>query len=562
MESGGTANNPHYTDYTRRIVEEMARHYAQHPNIIGWQIDNEICMDDRGCYCPECVAEFRRFLAEKYHTIEELNRRMGLQLWSMEYHSFDQIPPPAPRTWAHPAMVSEWFRFQSRSHANFVSAQAKWLRGCGVQVPIGTDMMPVLEQDYRSTNEHLDVIQFNHYTDAESLYSLAFWNDYLRGLKTVPFWNTETSTCWMGSTKPSGVKPEGFCRVNTWMSYAMGGELCMYWLWRSHWAGQELMHGSVISSAGRPLHMFEEVKRIGAELERVRDVLVETKVDSSGIGLHLSHSANACFRGQPISKQMEGWGTYPRKVRDLFYQPLLERQLRPDVLDPSAKLEDYRVLITPLLPCIQEGELAECILPWVEQGGVWFVGPLTDIRNQDDAKFKHAPLGMLEEVTGARLEYQVPAYPQEYSVLIDGKEVRCQIQCDGYTCGENTQVLATYVQSPVKGLAAITKTPYGKGFIVLVGTALDGAAFAQLVVEMSSQINILPVADASSHVLTVPRKGADGRKVLFCIEYTGKSGRIKLERPMKERLSGQLLRDEIILEPFDVLCLEESEIEE
>src|SRR6266536_1582671 len=41
-------NNPIYHDYTRRIVTHISKHFANHPEIIGWQIDNEL---DERCYC-------------------------------------------------------------------------------------------------------------------------------------------------------------------------------------------------------------------------------------------------------------------------------------------------------------------------------------------------------------------------------------------------------------------------------------------------------------------------------------------------------------------------------
>lgn len=35
-------NSPVYQKLSARIVEKFAGHYASHPNVIGWQIDNEI----------------------------------------------------------------------------------------------------------------------------------------------------------------------------------------------------------------------------------------------------------------------------------------------------------------------------------------------------------------------------------------------------------------------------------------------------------------------------------------------------------------------------------------
>src|SRR6185295_4482253 len=46
-------NNPVYQNFTRRIVEQMAKRYASNSAVIGWQIDNEF---GERCYCPICVS--------------------------------------------------------------------------------------------------------------------------------------------------------------------------------------------------------------------------------------------------------------------------------------------------------------------------------------------------------------------------------------------------------------------------------------------------------------------------------------------------------------------------
>ena len=63
-------NTPTYHDYTRRIVTRMAEHYATHPAVIGWQIDNEF--GDR-CYCPVCAEAFQDWLKRRYGSLDGLN---------------------------------------------------------------------------------------------------------------------------------------------------------------------------------------------------------------------------------------------------------------------------------------------------------------------------------------------------------------------------------------------------------------------------------------------------------------------------------------------------------
>lgn len=552
------SNHPQYNAYTKRVVEMMAKRYAGHSGIIGWQIDNEICYANRGCFCPHCVDGYREFLKDKYHTINELNARLNLKLWSMEFFTFDDIPAPAERTWAHPSLIADWCTFQSLSNARFVSMQADILRKEGVTVPIGTDMMPVLEQDYITTNQNLDVVQFNHYHDHTNLYSLVFWNDFLRGLKDRPFWNTETSTCWGGATYPAGYRPVGFCTVNTWLSYAMGAEACLYWLWRSHWAGHEMMHGSVISSSGRPMHTFDEVKKIGSGLEKIKDVLTKTKVVSSGIGLHMSHNASSLFRAQSISKELDGWAVYIWKLKELFYKPLLNVQLRPDILDPSADISGYKVVITPFLPYLDEAGLKERIMKWVRNGGFWIVGPLTDIRTEDGTKYKTAPHGSIEELAGVRIKYQIPAYPQEFTAQFrNDTGFHCYVECAGYEAVHGTEILAQYIDEPLKGLAAITHRKYGKGSICVLGTVPSENAYAELIMSACDKAGISPLASAESNLAIIPREGNE--KVMFCIEYMGKSGVLSLEHPAIDLLSGRKLSGDVTVNPFEVLCLKGDE---
>ena len=84
-------NHPLYHDHTRRIVTKMAEHYADHPAIIGWQIDNEF--GDR-CYCSVCEVAFRNWLRKRYGSLDELNQKWGTIFWSHVYNDWDEIPVP------------------------------------------------------------------------------------------------------------------------------------------------------------------------------------------------------------------------------------------------------------------------------------------------------------------------------------------------------------------------------------------------------------------------------------------------------------------------------------
>ncbi len=294
------SRNPHYIDYTMKIVDKMANHFEKNVNIIGWQLDNEIYIRNQGegCFCDVCRKEFPEFLKNKYKTIENLNNIWCTNLWSQKYDDFEQVSVPQ-KGWFHPAQKTDWMLFQAQGHVDFIKKQADIIRKYS-NAPIGTDMMPFNLVDYEKIAEFSDVMMFNHYNEVEDTRSVTFWFNYLRGFGK-PIWNTETCTCWGdGVANYMNLKPDGWCTINTWMSLMFGGEANLYWLWRSHRAGHELMHGSVIYSNGKPMHIFDEVKYISDTFEKSADFIMNTKVDNGGVAMHFSSLVWTMFENQPV----------------------------------------------------------------------------------------------------------------------------------------------------------------------------------------------------------------------------------------------------------------------
>lgn len=71
------------------------------------------------------------------------------------------------------------------------------------------------------------------------------------------------------------------------MPIALGGEANMYWLWRTHWAGHELMHGSVLESSGRPQYNIAEVTKAAEDFKKASAFVTGTKVDTKA-ALHFT----------------------------------------------------------------------------------------------------------------------------------------------------------------------------------------------------------------------------------------------------------------------------------
>ena len=394
------SNHPAYQEYSTKIVEALAKEFGNDENVIGWQIDNEIYHHGMGCCCEYCMAAFHKHLADRYGDVEGVNKAWNLNLFSQAYDLMEDIPAPV-NGWHNPHIKLEWNLSHRDSHKRFVHMQAEIIRKYSA-APIGTDTMPLGGFDYRELNGPLDVAQFNHYdTD---LVTVSMWMDYMRNFSKLPFWNTETQPTWNGATgQGHPLQKEGFIYMNTWLPIMLGGEANLYWLWRTHWAGHELMHGAVLDTSGRYTYANGEIRQAAAEFQKVRDFLPDYKVSTDTALLFTSQNWNIKLT-QEINPDLKGELGYVEK----FYKAIMRSGLHPNVIDAGENLAKYKLIFTPTAFTLEEHDFHDRIAKWVEDGGVWVTGPMTDIRTNIGSKYKHAPYGSLEEVTEARLAYILP----------------------------------------------------------------------------------------------------------------------------------------------------------
>ena len=547
------SNHPAYIEASLKIVEAMAKEFGNDPNVIGWQLDNEIYSFQFGCCCPECEKYFHRYLEKKYGTVEALNAAWNLELFSQAYDSFDDIPMPV-HGWQSPHIRMEWCASKYLSDIEYIHKQNDILRKyVAKEIPIGTDQMPLNGMDYEAMVEPLDVVQFNHYNTEENLHRLPFWFDYLRTLKARPFWNTETSTGWNGSEACTQVmKPEGFCRLNSWLPVALGGEANLYWLWRQHRAGHELIHGSVISAAGRPLPMFNEVQQLSREFDLAKDFLRETKVETP-VALHFTSLAWQMMSSQGVMKGL----SYETTITDAFFQPISDMGLRPDVIGARKDLSAYKVLFTPLLLTLEDGDLGDRIEEWVIHGGTWVVGPLTDVRTSIGTHYIDRAMGRLERMTGGKMIGSVPDSGKYVrSKWSDGEDFEANLWQEIYETAEMVETLANVTDGykSLLGGALLQKVHYGKGTIYLLGTVPAKKDLCKLIKMICKDLGIA-LPEVSGRVVAVPRKG-EKRNGLILMETGNAPASYTLDGPMTDILTGKTYDGTVELNPYDVLILE------
>ena len=81
-----------YREKTAMVNRKLAEKFGSHPGVILWHISNEYGGE---CHCPLCQSAFRKWLKERYGTIENLNDQWCTTFWSHTYQNFEQIESPS-----------------------------------------------------------------------------------------------------------------------------------------------------------------------------------------------------------------------------------------------------------------------------------------------------------------------------------------------------------------------------------------------------------------------------------------------------------------------------------
>ena len=501
----GCPNSPEFQRYAVRIAEKMAEEFGDEPSVIAWQIDNEFWGD---CYCTNCEQAFHAWLKNHFGTIEKLNASWLTVLWSQEYQSFDEVPLPNPQRLTelpHPSLVAAYRRFMSDSYVALCRAEAAALRHHTHKAVTTNGHNPAYQQiDYGDLFRDLDLVGTDSYAAPDDLLRYAFEAGWMRPLGK-PFWLAETAvTHSAGTAVENGgdyANFPGALRAKMWLTYALGGEAVSFWLWRAHWAGQELEHGSLLYWWGDECANTSEIRRVATELKTHADWLRHTKPAPAKVALTYGLPSQWQFNAIPIA----GGFNYDAAIT-AFHRLLAGSGRSCDVIMPGAAVEGYETVFSPYFPALDDPTLTK-MKTLVERGGTWVLGPLSACRTTEATAHRDACYGAeFEKWLDIHVRHRSP--PGGVTKMVAGNETcECRWLCDAYEPLASQTVLAKYAGGPLDGFAAVMACPIGKGQVILLGTQPDDAWLKNLIARVAPANG----SEADAGVMVVQRVDAKGR---------------------------------------------------
>lgn len=546
-------NSPVYQHFCKTIVEKTAAHYASHPCIIGWQIDNELNCETAEFYSESDSDAFREFLREKYGTVEKLNDAWGTVFWNQTYTSFDEVyvPQTTISNSTNPHRVLYYTRFISQSARRFAKMQADILRKYIKADDFITTNGLFANLDYhRLTAESLDFITYDSYPNFAYCLDDYEENDPLKDRK----WSrnlTETRAVspvfgimeqqsgangWNTRMEAPTPKP-GQLTLWTMQSIAHGADFVSYFRWRTCTVGTEIYWHGILDYSGRENRRLREVCAVSEKISHMQEIagsLYEARV---GV---LKEYDNIW------DSQLDKWHQRVDQMsqKSLFTAAQLTHTpldflYFTDQLTPK-QLRKYEVLFYPHA-VILTPERVKLLEDYVASGGTLVMGCRTGYKDMN-GKCVMTPLpGLAARLTGTDIpEYSFIA-PDEGPVQVDwdGALMEAAVFNDMLApASDSAKVLGTYCSGIFAGQPALICNRFGAGTAYYFGGAfaLDSA---------KAFLNRLGVADPWKSVIEIPEcceiavRSSSSARYLFVLNYSARPVAIHLKQSVQNMLTGE-----------------------
>ncbi len=414
-----------FREKVRLIDGKLAEAVKDHPGLIMWHISNEFGGE---CFCDNCRKKFRDHLRERFHNdIEELNHEWWTTFWSARYSSFDEIDPPYENGQiAVNGLNLEWKRFTSGNYADYLSVEADAVRQHtgNRNIPVTTNFMARFYGiDYRILAEKLDAISWDSYpafhNDQESyqdtMMSAAFDNAIMRGMKRDrPFLLMESAPGLVNWMQFNKLKRPGVHEQFAVQTVACGADSVQYFQLRKSRGSAEQFHGALIDHSGsNDTRIFRDIKRTGEILEKL-----------SGIEGSVKNNDTAVIFEWDNWWAIDGAGAFGRTTRkyDLvcrdYWVKLMEYGVEADIISTQDDLDDYRLVIVPMLFMLKDN-IAEKLKRFVENGGTVLMTYMTGYVNANCLCYQGGfPGDGLHDLTGVISEEIDTLYPSDRNGIL------------------------------------------------------------------------------------------------------------------------------------------------
>jgi beta-galactosidase len=495
-------SHPTFRFHAERIVRHIVKRYADHPAVIGFQVDNE--PGNELFHNHDVFQRFVDELRQQYGTVDRLNAEWGLTYWSHRLSTWADLWTPDNN--AQPQYDLAWRRFQARLTTELITWQRDVVREYArvdqfITTCISYDR-PALRDDavaavlditsgnpYYRMQQHLALPDTADLDQEQSWYTTGTWAlyrtaDRMWSSKQEPFLVTETgaSSIWGSSLNEPPFR--GQLRQAAWALVSRGAHAIEYWHWNTLPYGTETYWGGVLPHTNQPGRIYEEIAGLGAELARA-GADVTRLVPEADIGILYSTDSKGAMAGQPPLGLSEPDPRAYERIVDGWYRSAFDARLQVRVMQPrhlfseapQAMVAQLPVLVVPGFYIATDEQLA-WLRDYAAAGGHLILGIRSGVADIEARPRTDAQPAHLAEAAGVTYDEfsnagTVPVRGLNGLDLPEGAAARLWV--DALRVSAGTEVLAEYIHPHFGEWPAVTTRVHGEGRITVVGTQPDPA---------------------------------------------------------------------------------------
>lgn len=546
----GTRHNhcytsPVYREKVRQMNMFLAQKFGDHPAVIAWHISNEYGGE---CHCPLCQEEFRKWLKEKYGTIEKLNKAWATTFWSHIYNDFEQIESPSYRgEFSLHGLNLDWKRFVTDRTVDFAKAEIQAIRDGGSDKPTTVNLM----YDYKALNYHkfadvADIISWDNYPQwhkkEEYLTAMdcGMQHDIMRSIQKKPFLLMESCPAATNWQPVSKLKKPGMLHTASLQAIAHGSDSVQYFQLRQSQGSSEKFHGAVIDHyGGDDTRTFKEVTEVGASLEKLSE-LVGATTNAKVAVLFDWENRWAMEDSQGPRNQ----GLYYKETVEKSYFAFRKLGLDVDVIDMEQSLDEYRIVAIPMLYMFRDG-FEDKVREFVKNGGTAIMTYWSGIVDETDLCFLEGTPHGLMDVFGLRSMEIDALYDHENNYIVSmndssmkiSTQWKCKNLCDIVKLS-TAKVLGVYGDDFYKGRPAFTVNEYEKGKAYYVCSDFEQGFYDEVYEQISKEAKMNFPIEMIPKGVEVTTRQTEEYMYIFIQNYNRKAVELNLDMKGKEIILG------------------------
>jgi len=538
--------DPNYQRYALRYADSLSHHFANHPALLAFGIDNE-SGDGHISYSESARQRFVAWLKRRYKTLDNLNKAWASQRWSRRINDFSEVGfPVSGDVNGPPERTLDFRRFVSDEINQLLFKVIEKVNANAPHALINTNAWYYSALKYfdysqiaysgKMTREGCGFYPGNSLTTNGGLMNALFGIARIQFESENPFWCNEFTTM---TAVPNSIRKSAYATL------LYGNQMVCGWTWQSMHAGEEQYLEGMIDWDGLPNRKYDEYRKIASEFKKIEKFFPYKSRAEVALAFSFTSQVSGNYLTVQHDQQLQ-------TCFDIFYY----RNMDTRIVEITKSPLDYKMLVVPGV-AVMDQKTAAKIRDFVRRGGTVVMTGNSAVVDSTGQVFSSTRPGLLSDVFGIRVasyeeteslnEISRKSYSgKKISIAYKSKSVETESPRFDVVESKGASVLAT-LTSLDRDYPIITSNKFGKGRAIYVGLAANPDVLSVLLDDVIAELGIKTGPDVPSGVLA---RQIDKNHYLF-LNVSPDSKKIPVQGKSRSLLFEKDYAGDFMLAPYE-----------